>query len=100
MRDINDELRGARDGLELRVEERTKELVATQHELINAARAAGMAEIATGVLHNIGNALNSGARAKANAQASASQAQANARAIQHRNLDAVRDRIAAIRNSR
>ena len=31
----------------------------TQRELIEVSRLAGMAEIATGVLHNIGNALNS-----------------------------------------
>src|SRR5207248_1061485 len=30
-----------------------------QKELINASRQAGMAEIATGVLHNVGNVLNS-----------------------------------------
>ncbi len=52
---------------------------------------------ASGIANTVANALNTGARAKANAQASASQAQANARAIQQRNLDAVRDRIAAIR---
>lgn len=30
-----------------------------QHELVDTARRAGMAEIATGVLHNVGNVLNS-----------------------------------------
>jgi len=39
-----------------RVEER---LALTQSELVRASRTAGMAEIATGVLHNVGNALNS-----------------------------------------
>ncbi len=35
------------------------ELVAAQERLVQAAHQAGMAEIATNVLHNIGNALNS-----------------------------------------
>jgi C4-dicarboxylate-specific signal transduction histidine kinase len=35
------------------------ELAKVHREFIDAARRAGMAEIATGVLHNIGNALNS-----------------------------------------
>jgi PAS domain S-box-containing protein len=49
----------ARATLEKRVEERTSELVATNRELVEASREAGMAEIATGVLHNVGNVLNS-----------------------------------------
>ncbi len=36
-----------------------KELAATQQQLMDSARRAGMAEIATGVLHNVGNVLNS-----------------------------------------
>lgn len=39
-----------------RAEER---LAQAQLQLLNASRMAGMAEIATGVLHNVGNALNS-----------------------------------------
>ena len=35
------------------------ELQRTQQELIDASRQAGMAEVATGVLHNVGNVLNS-----------------------------------------
>jgi signal transduction histidine kinase len=35
------------------------ELARTTSKLVNAARRAGMAEIATNVLHNVGNALNS-----------------------------------------
>jgi PAS domain S-box-containing protein len=42
---------------------KTKELEAalekTQKEIIDASRNAGMAEVATGVLHNVGNVLNS-----------------------------------------
>ena len=35
------------------------ELARAQQELLNVSRQAGMAEIATGVLHNVGNVLNS-----------------------------------------
>ena len=41
------------------LEERTRELEKVQSALVNAAREAGMAEIATNVLHNVGNVLNS-----------------------------------------
>jgi signal transduction histidine kinase len=53
------ELQRARDELELRVEQRTKELENTHKELVEASRRGGMAEIATNVLHNVGNVLNS-----------------------------------------
>ena len=73
------ELLAAHDELELRVEQRTHELSdanaklseeiiermdaetrleATYQQFMEAARRAGMAEIATGVLHNVGNVLN------------------------------------------
>ncbi|HSV34154.1 MAG TPA: AAA family ATPase [Ramlibacter sp.] len=45
--------------LEQRVREQTQELREAQAELVAAARVAGMAEIATNVLHNVGNILNS-----------------------------------------
>ena len=45
--------------LEQRVRERTAQLQETQAELVATARKAGMAEIATNVLHNVGNILNS-----------------------------------------
>jgi len=59
--------------LEDRVQERTRELreeitarerahdqlVDTQRQLLEASRLAGMAQVATGVLHNVGNVLNS-----------------------------------------
>ena len=75
-----EELQEAHDELELRVQQRTRqlslanrelsreigerkrtegELEHTHQKLIGAARQAGMAEIATGVLHNVGNVLNS-----------------------------------------
>jgi len=63
----------AKETLEQRVRERTgelqeqieakdrahTELAAAQQRLIELSRQAGMAEIATGVLHNVGNVLNS-----------------------------------------
>ncbi|RYX95022.1 MAG: hypothetical protein EOO28_13160 [Comamonadaceae bacterium] len=45
--------------LEERVAERTRELQEAQQALVATARRAGMAEIATNVLHNVGNTLNS-----------------------------------------
>lgn len=56
---VNAALQTANDVLEQRVEERTRELKNAQSELLDAARQAGMAEIATNVLHNVGNVLNS-----------------------------------------
>ena len=66
-------LQAANDNLEHRVADRTAELreqiaakdkahaelASAQKELMEASREAGMAEIATGVLHNVGNVLNS-----------------------------------------
>jgi two-component system NtrC family sensor kinase len=52
-------LQEARDNLELRVAERTAELERTHRQLVDASRQAGMAEVATNVLHNVGNVLNS-----------------------------------------
>jgi len=66
-------LQAAHDKLETRVAERTRELreqiaekerahaelAETQVNLMTASRQAGMAEVATGVLHNVGNVLNS-----------------------------------------
>jgi signal transduction histidine kinase len=67
------ELKTANDRLEIRVQERTRalqnqvaakeqartELAQAQRSLMLASREAGMAEVATGVLHNVGNVLNS-----------------------------------------
>ena len=52
-------LRRANDELEQRVEERTRELKQAQAQLVDTARAAGMAEVASNVLHNVGNVLTS-----------------------------------------
>ena len=68
-----DRLQTANDQLEIRVAERTRELqdqvtdkerahtelAQAQRSLMLASRQAGMAEVATGVLHNVGNVLNS-----------------------------------------
>jgi len=51
----NAEADAARD----RAEQARAELQAAQAKLIDASRQAGMAEVATGVLHNVGNVLNS-----------------------------------------
>ncbi|GLK88466.1 DAHL domain-containing protein [Pseudomonas turukhanskensis] len=56
---VNRALHNANDELEARVVERTRELQRAQSELVGSARQAGMAEIATNVLHNVGNVLNS-----------------------------------------
>jgi len=52
-------LQAARDELEKRVDERTRELEAIHKKLMEASRRGGMAEIASNVLHNVGNVLNS-----------------------------------------
>jgi len=49
----------ANTDLETRVRERTEQLEQVHAKLIEASRKAGMAEVATGVLHNVGNVLNS-----------------------------------------
>lgn len=52
-------LRQANENLEARVRERTRELEDVHKQLVEASRLGGMAEIATNVLHNVGNVLNS-----------------------------------------
>jgi signal transduction histidine kinase len=52
-------LRLANEELERRVEERTRELKEAQTRLMDTAREVGMAEIASNVLHNVGNVLTS-----------------------------------------
>ena len=52
-------LRHANEELERRVEERTRELKQAQARLVETARMAGMAEVASNVLHDVGNTLTS-----------------------------------------
>lgn len=52
-------VRNLNTDLEQRVIERTAQLEASQKELVEKAHAAGMADIATSVLHNVGNILSS-----------------------------------------
>jgi signal transduction histidine kinase len=52
-------LRLANDELEQRVEERTRELKQAQARLVDTAREVGMAEVASNVIHNVGNVLTS-----------------------------------------
>jgi signal transduction histidine kinase len=53
------ELEATNERVEAEVKRQTERLEAVTQELIGTARRAGMAEIATGVLHNVGNVLNS-----------------------------------------
>ena len=53
------ELKDLNLNLEQKVIARTAELKETQAKLLDSARAAGVAEVAINVLHNIGNVLNS-----------------------------------------
>ncbi|HVX10579.1 MAG TPA: ATP-binding protein [Pirellulales bacterium] len=62
MRDIawqRASLEGTNHRIEAEVATRTAELKAAQEENLQIARRAGMAEVAIGVLHNVGNVLNS-----------------------------------------
>lgn len=52
-------LRRSNDELEERVRERARELRDAQQQALALARQAGMAELATNILHNVGNVLNS-----------------------------------------
>jgi len=53
------ELETTNQRVEAEVQRQTNRLESVTQELCNASRRAGMAEIATGVLHNVGNVLNS-----------------------------------------
>ncbi|MEQ1503642.1 MAG: amino acid permease, partial [Myxococcota bacterium] len=59
LRAARDQLTEANASLELRVVERTAELKVAHRKLVEVAWKAGMAEVAIGVLHNVGNVLNS-----------------------------------------
>jgi two-component system, NtrC family, sensor kinase len=59
LRKTEEQLRQSHERLEHRVELRTRELRETQRKLVDSALAAGRAEVATNILHNVGNVLNS-----------------------------------------
>jgi len=56
---IEHELNDLNENLEEKVNERTSELKELNEKIGDIARSAGMAEVASGVLHNVGNVLNS-----------------------------------------
>jgi len=56
---IEEELQDLNETLEEKVQERTIELEKLNEKIGDVARSAGMAEVASGVLHNVGNVLNS-----------------------------------------
>ena len=53
------QLERVNDVIESTVEERTRELRQAHRQMNELSRKAGMAEVATGILHNVGNTLNS-----------------------------------------
>lgn len=59
LRTSESKIQALNEDLEERVRQRTAELEATQKDLVENAHYAGMAEIATSMLHNVGNVLNS-----------------------------------------
>ena len=59
---VNEELQRTAERLKAEVEERTRmqrEAEKTHKEMLIVSRQAGMSDVATGVLHNVGNVLNS-----------------------------------------
>lgn len=56
---IEEELQELNETLEEKVNERTAELKEINEKIGEISRSAGMAEVASGVLHNVGNVLNS-----------------------------------------
>ncbi len=56
---IEEELYQLNETLEDKVQDRTRELKEMNEKIGEVSRSAGMAEVASGVLHNVGNVLNS-----------------------------------------
>jgi len=59
LRDYLNQMTAALERREAEQKEAAAHVEKIQHELLTVSRMAGMAEIATGVLHNVGNVLNS-----------------------------------------
>ena len=59
LKEAAEELDNYRNNLEDIIQARTLELEKIHEELLEVSHRAGMSEIATGVLHNVGNVLNS-----------------------------------------
>jgi two-component system NtrC family sensor kinase len=53
------ELKELNDNLEIKIQERTKALEMVQQQLYTTAHMAGMSQVATNVIHNVGNILTS-----------------------------------------
>lgn len=81
--------------LETRVKERTAELEAAQKDLVENAHYTGMAEIATSILHNVGNILNSistsGYMIRETVESSKMAAILKANALLEKNMDRIED---------
>ncbi len=71
------EVRRYAEELEGRVEQRARQLKEAQQQLVEVAHEAGMAEIAVGALHNVGNLLNSISVSAEAVMASAGDAEAS-----------------------
>jgi signal transduction histidine kinase len=82
------EVRRLNDELERRVVERTQQLEDVHRQLRDASHEAGMAEVATNVLHNVGNVLNS---VNVSADLIAQQAQTSEAASLARVVSVLRD---------
>jgi DNA-binding LacI/PurR family transcriptional regulator/signal transduction histidine kinase len=59
LRTLLGEVRGYATELEARIDDRTQQLREAQRQVVDTAHRAGMAEIAVGLMHNVGNLLNS-----------------------------------------
>jgi DNA-binding LacI/PurR family transcriptional regulator/signal transduction histidine kinase len=59
LRTLLSEVRSYATELEAKIEARTEELREAQRQVVDSAHRAGMAEIAVGLMHNVGNLLNS-----------------------------------------
>jgi signal transduction histidine kinase len=85
-----EEISRYKDHLEELVGARTRELESAQSRLVELSRRAGMAEVASGVLHNVGNVMNS-------VNVGATMARDTARALKIDGVERVAELLAAHR---